>query len=193
MPKFDWTNTQSASGGGVFTIPNDGYVCMITAAEWGTSTNGQPRLKLTWDVAEGPYAGVCANNGWYDSKHCDYISFAPNALRFAKQKMEAIAASNPGFDPFAAIDADQFQTFVNRMVGLVLKLEYGEWQGRQTKKMRVDAYKSVTDIRAGNFTVPVTEEPQPQAQAPVAHVPSGYGQVASQPQASQPYGGPVPF
>lgn len=193
MPKFDWTNTQAASGGGTFTIPNDGYVCIITAAEWCQSRSGQPQLKITWEVAEGQYAGVCANNGWYDSKHCDYISFAPNALRFAKQKMEAIAASNPGFDPFAAIDADQFQAFVNCMVGLVLKLEYGEWQGRQTKKMRVDAYKSVTDIRAGNFTVPVTEEPQPQAQAPVAHVPSGYGQVASQPQASQPYGGPVPF
>lgn len=193
MPKFDWSNTQAASGGSTFTIPNDGYVCTITAADWCQSRSGQPQLKITWEVAEGQYAGVCANNGWYESKHCDYISFAPNALRFAKQKMEAIAASNPGFDPFAAIDSDQFQAFVNRMVGLVLKLEYSEWQGRQTKKMRVDAYKSVADIRAHNFTVPVTEEPQPQPQAPVAHVPSGYGQAASQPQASQQYGGPVPF
>lgn len=196
MPKFDWTNTQAASGGGVFTIPNDGYVCTITAAEWGASNNGQPRLKLTWDVAEGQYANVCANNGWYDSKHCDYISFSPNALRFAKQKMEAIAASNPGFDPFAAIDADQFQAFVGRSVGLVLKLEYGEWQGRQTKKMVVASYKSVADIRSHNFTVPVTEEPEQEPQAPVAQVPASFGQTVGGYQtasASQVYSGPAPF
>jgi len=179
MPKFDWSNTQAASGGGVFTIPNDGYVCVITAAEWGTSTNGQPRLKLTWDVAEGPYAGVCANNGWYDSKHSDYISFSPSALRFAKQKLEAIAKSNPGFDPFAAIDNDQFQAFVNRLVGLTLKLEYGEWQGRQTKKMVVDAYKTVADIRSGNFSKPVTEEPEQVPQTYVASVPATFGQTFS--------------
>lgn len=191
MPRFDWTNTQAASGGGTFTIPNGGYVCTITGAEWCQSRSGQPQLKVTWEVAEGQYAGVCANNGWYESKHCDYISFAPNALRFAKQKLEAIAASNPGFDPFAAIDADQFQAFVNRMVGLVLKLEYGEWQGRQTKKMRVDAYKSVADIRAGNFTVPVTEEPMPETQHPVVQVPATFGQtVGYQPPAA---GDNVPF
>lgn len=192
MPRFDWTHTTSAAGGGTFTIPNDGYVCVITDAEWGTSSNGQPRLKLTWDVAEGQYAGVCANNGWYDSKHCDYVSFAPNALRFAKQKLEAIAASNPGFDPFAAIDSDQFGEFVGRHVGLVLKLQYGEWQGRQTKKMVVDAYKSLADIRAHNFTAPVTEEPQP---APVAQVPPTFGQtVGAQGLGSTPvYDGPAPF
>lgn len=192
MPKFDWTNTQAASGGSVFTIPNDGYVCTITAAEWGTSSSGQPRLKLTWDVAEGQYAGVCASNGWYESKHCDYISFAPNALRFAKAKLQAISDSNPGFDPFAAIDADQFQAFVGRQVGLVLKLEYGEWQGRQTKKMVVASYKSVADIRAHNFTVPVTEEPQ---SAPVAQVPPTFGQtVSAQGFGSTPvYDGPAPF
>lgn len=196
MPKFDWTNTQAASGGSTFTIPNDGYVCTITAAEWGASNNGQPRLKLTWDVAEGQYANVCANNGWYDSKHCDYISFSPNALYFAKQKLEAIAASNPGFDPFAAIDADQFQAFVGRQVGLVLKLEYGEWQGRQTKKMVVDSYKPIADIRAHNFTVPVTEEPEQAPQAPVAQVPATFGQTVGGYQpvpASQAYSGPAPF
>ena len=192
MPKFDWTNTQAASGGSVFTIPNDGYVCTITAADWGTSSSGQPRLKLTWDVAEGQYAGVCASNGWYESKHCDYISFAPNALRFAKAKLQAISDSNPGFDPFVAIDADQFQAFVGRQVGLVLKLEYGEWQGRQTKKMVVASYKSVADIRAHNFTVPVTEEPQP---AHVAQVPPTFGQtVSAQGFGSTPvYDGPAPF
>lgn len=125
----------------------------------------------------GALRGVCANNGWYDSKHCDYISFSPSALRFAKQKLEAIAASNPGFDPFAAIDADQFQTFVNRFVGLTLKLEYGEWQGRQTKKMVVDAYKTVADIRSGNFSKPVTEEPEQVPQVGVASVPPTFGQT----------------
>lgn len=198
MPKFDWGNTQAASGGSVFTIPNDGYVCVIKDAEWGNSTNGQPRLKLTWDVVEGEYAGVATNNGWYDSKHCDYISFSPNALRFAKQKLEAIAASNPGFDPFAAIDSDNFGAFVNRFVGLVLKLEYGEWNGRQTKKMVVDSYKPIGDIRAGNFTKPVTEEPPETTATPVAQVPPTFGQtVGYAPQApipqSQVYNGPAPF
>lgn len=199
MPRYDWGNTQAASGGSVFTIPNGGYVCQITSAEWGNSTGGQPRLKIVWEIVEGEQAGVCGNNGWYESKHCDYISFAPNALRFAKQKLEAIAASNQGFDPFAAIDNDQFQAFVGRFVGLVLKLQYGEWQGKQTKKMVVSAYKSVADIRAGKFTVPVTEEPQEQPQAPVAQVPAtfgqtvgGYQQAAPMPP-SQVYNGPAPF
>lgn len=199
MPRYDWSNTQAASGGSVFTIPNGGYVCQIVAAEWGNSTGGQPRLKIVWEVVEGEHAGVCGNNGWYESKHCDYISFAPNALRFAKQKLEAIAASNQGFDPFAAIDNDQFQAFVGRFVGLVIKLQYSEWQGRQTKKMVVTAYKSVADIRAGKFTVPVTEEPQEEPQAPVVQVPASFGQtVGGYPQAApmptnQVYNGPAPF
>ena len=192
MPRFDWASAGSANvGGSVFTIPNGGYVCKIMAAEWGNSTNGQPRLKLVWDIAEGEYADVCANNGWYDSKHCDYISFSPSALRFAAGKLDAISASNPGFDAKAAVDMDQFQSFVGRYVGLVLKLEYGEWHGRQTKKMVVDAYKTVQEIRAGSFTVPVTDEPQ---QAPaqggyVAQVPAGFGQQPPM----QPYNGPTPF
>ncbi len=185
MPRYDWGNTQSASGGSVFTVPNGGYVAIIKTAEWGRSRSGNDQLKITWDIIEGEYAGVATNNGWYDSKHCDYISFAPNALRFAKQKLEAIQASNPGFDPFAAIDNDMFQSFVNRQVGLVLKLEYGEWQGRQTKKMVVDAYKSVADIREGRFTVPVTEEPPAPAQMPVAQVPDTFGQVVQTPSAGQ--------
>lgn len=183
MPRFDWSNTQAASGGSVFTIPNGGYVCTITAAEWGRSRSGNDQLKIVWDVAEGVSAHVAENNGWFESKHCDYISFAPSALRFAKQKLEAIAASNPGFNPFDAIDRDQFQAFVGHQVGLVLKLEYGEWQGRQTKKMRVDSYKSVEDIRAGRFDVPVTEEPQPQEQ--VATVPPTFGQTITMPQEQQ--------
>lgn len=178
MPRFDWASAGTAtSGGSVFTIPNGGYVCVITAAEWGNSRNGNPQLKLTWDIAEGEYANVCANNGWYDSKHCDYISFAPNALKFAAGKLDAISASNPGFDAKAAIDNDNFQSFVGRRVGMLLKLEYGEWQGRQTKKMRVDGYKPVSDIYSGNFTVPVTEEPQAQPQPQPVQVPSTFGAV----------------
>ena len=149
MPKFDWSNTQAASGGGVFTIPNDGYVCVITAAEWGTSTNGQPRLKLTWDVAEGPYAGVCANNGWYDSKHCDYISFSPSALRFAKQKLEAIAKSNPGFDPFAAWDAGRVDMFANRLVGINIQEEEYERDGEVKTRMNVCQVVDAQRVRDG--------------------------------------------
>lgn len=193
MPRFDWASAGSANVGcSVFTIPNGGYVCRIVAAEWGNSRNGNPQLKLTWDVAEGEFADVAANNGWFDSKHCDYISFAPNALRYAAAKLDTITASNQGFDAKAAVDADQFQSFVGRLVGLVLRLEYGEWQGRQTKKMVVDAYKTVQEIRAGSFTVPVTEEPQQAPAPPVAQVPATFGQTVGYPQA-QPYTGPTPF
>ena len=187
MPRFDWSNTQTASTGSVFTIPNGGYVCTITGAEWGRSRAGNEQLKIVWDVAEGESAHVAENNGWYESKHCDYISFAPSALRFAKQKLEAIAKSNPGFDPFDAVDRDQFQAFVGRRVGLVLKLEYGEWQGRQTKKMRVDSYRSVDDIRAGRFDVPVTEEPPQEPPRPVVPAPADMFATVL------PYDGPTPF
>lgn len=193
MPRFDWASAGSANpSGSTFTLPNDGYVCVITDAEWGNSKSGNPQLKLVWDIAEGPYAGVCTNNGWFESKHVDYISFAPNALRYAAGKLDVISASNPGFDAKAAVDADTFGSFVNRMVGLVLKVEYGEWQGRQTKKMRVHAYKTVEDIRAGRFDCPPAEEPPAAPQAPVATVPATFGQTVGYPQA-QPYTGPTPF
>ena len=196
MPRFDWASAGSANPGSVFTIPNGGYVCKIVSAEWGSSRSGNPQLKLTWDVAEGEYADVAADNGWFDSKHCDYISFAPSALRYAAGKLDTITSSNPGFDAKAAVDADQFQAFVGRYVGLVLKVEYGEWQGRQTRKMRVDAYKSVADIRAGRFTVPADEEPPQAPQPPVAQVPTTFGQTASyqpSPAPVAPYDGPAPF
>ena len=197
MPRFDWASAGSANpSGSVFTIPNGGYVCTITDAEWGNSTNGQPRLKIVWDIAEGPYANVCDNNGWYDSKHCDYISFAPSALRFAAGKLDAITASNPGFDAKAAVDNDAFYTFVGRRVGLVLKVEYGEWQGRQTKKMKVDSYKTVDDIHAGRFTVPEDEQPPAVPQQAPTHVPPTFGQTVGGPTQevyTGVYTGPAPF
>lgn len=209
MPSYDWGNTQAASGGSVFIIPNDGYVCTITDAWWCLSRSGEHQLKFVWDVAEGEHANVAQNNGWYESKHCDYISFAPNALRFAKGKMESIASSNPGFDPFAAIgplpdlkqaraagmpsDPVQVSAFVGRMVGLVLKVEYGEWQGHQTKKMRVDSYKSVSDIRAGRFKKPAAEEPPQAPVAPTAQVPPTFGQTVGYQTGGDVYSGPAPF
>ncbi len=175
MPRFDWNNTQAVTGGSGsgFTIPNGGYVCKILSAEWGKSNSGYDRLKLMWDVAEGEHANCATNGGWYESKHTDYISFAPNMLGRAKGKLQAFAASNGNWDPFSAIERDAFQEFVGRYVGMVLKLEVGEWNGKQTKKMIVDNYKSVEDIRAGRFVVPVTEEPV-EAPVPPAPVPSTY-------------------
>ena len=176
----------SASGSGTFTVPNDGYVLKILSAEFGRSRAGTDQLKIVWDIAEGEHANVAANNGWFDSKHTEYISFSPRALRFTKYKLESIAKSNPGFDPFAAIEGDQWGQFVGRTFGATLKLEYGEWQGRQTKKMVIDRYYPADDIRAGRFTVPVTEEPE--EPEPVA-VPDTFGQTAGyqQQQAASPY------
>lgn len=193
MPRYDWGSTQSITGGGGYTVPNGGYVLKIVSVEFGRSRAGNDQLKLVWDIAEGEHADIAAANGWYDSKHTDYISLAPKALGFAKAKLEAIARSNPNFDPFAAVGNDQWGAFSGRIFGATLKLEYGEWQGKQTKKMVIDKYLSADDIRAGRFVVPVTEEPEePQ---PVA-VPPTFGQTVGfqpQPQASSFDTSNIPF
>lgn len=190
MPRFDWGNTTAVTGGsGSYTIPNGGYVCKIINAEWGRSNSGNDRLKLVWDVAEGEHANCATNGGWYDSKHTDYISFAPTMLGRAKGKLEAFARSNANWDPFSAIERDAFHEFVGRYVGMVLKLEYGEWNGKQTKKMVVDDYKSVDDILAGRFVVPVTEEPEPSPYSTPVAAPSSYSaQPAPRP---NPYGSAI--
>lgn len=201
MAHYDWANTQSMSGGGNgggYTVPNGGYILKILSAEFGRSNAGNDQLKITWDIAEGEHANIATNFGWFESKHTDYLSFSPRALGFTKGKLEAIAASNPSFDPFAAVDNDQWQQFVGRTFGATLKLEYGEWNGKQTKKMVIDQYLSVADIRSGNFVTPVTEEPLP----PVESVPAAYAPPAAsfaptqqsgyQPQGQIPYPQPAP-
>jgi len=179
MPRYNWGDIEEANGGngGGFTVPNGGYVGTITSAEFGKSKAGNDQLVIKWDIAEGEYANVAEDNGWFDSKHTDYISFSPSAMRFTKGKLMRITESNANFDAISAVDRDDFQSFVGKLFGMVLKCEYGEWEGKQTKKMRIVAYKSVTDIRSGNFTVPEDDKPEPPKPA---SVPSYFAQGTPQ-------------
>jgi hypothetical protein len=179
MPKYNWGEVSEASGAvGGYTVPNGGYIGVITAAKFGKSNAGNDQLVIQWDIAEGEYANIATRAQWYDSKHSDYISFSPSALRFSKAKLMRITESNANFDAIRAVDNDAFDSFVGKRFGMVLKCEYGEWQGKQTKKMRIVAYKSVADINAGNFVVP--EDHKPADPEPVT-VPRSYGSGSQQP------------
>ncbi len=123
--------------------------------------NEKQYVKLVFDIAEGEFAGKFSDDFWYgedkDYAHCTYLSW--KNLGALKGNMEAIAASNPGFDPMAAFNADAWHMFVGRYMGLVIgDEEYESDDGEIKTRLRLPNVKSVQDIREGNYRIPATKK-----------------------------------
>lgn len=168
MPKIDKNAYEAAEamGGGEFQrMTAGGYVCRIQAVrteghDYGRTIDyvkEKQYVKLIWDVAEGDFAGKFSDDYWAgeekDWGHQFFMSW--KNLGALKNTIQCLEESNPGFDAMAAFEADKWELFIGKQMGLVFgEEEYRANDGSVKTRFTFPRIKSVQDIRDGKFKVP---------------------------------------
>lgn len=133
------------------------YVCTITKAEFGNTQQGDPKLEVWWDVAEGVFAGTNTASQ-YPPK--ETMVLAGNGLGYTKYKLECISRSNPGFDAVAAVDSGNFASLVGKYVGLGVGIEHytkgekSKTPGKDADRNYVHGWYDTIALRAGFIADP---------------------------------------
>lgn len=124
------------------------YVCRITNA---TDYPAKEYVEVIWDIAEGEFKDNYSDQ-WGEEHpyaHHFYMSYKDTALGFLKMILNAISASNPGFDASAAWNGGRLDMFNGRLVGLNLRDEEYEKDGEVRTRLVVGGWAAVQDVRAG--------------------------------------------
>lgn len=150
MPKISWGQYEATTDNGGFEkLPAGAYVARIMSAEYKPEKN---YAEVVFDIAEGEHAGFYGDE-WGKSHpyaHHFFMSYKDSALRMTKGRLLAISESNPGFDALAASDADRFDLFTGRLVGLNLQEEeYRGNDGDVKTRLNVCQVVPVQDVRDG--------------------------------------------
>lgn len=181
MPRVSWGNIEASTDGGFEKLPAGPYVVRITSATY----NAQKQYAdVVFDIAEGPKAGFYSD-AWAASHpyaHHFIMSYKEKALPMTKGRLEAIQASNPGFDALAASDADRFDLFTGRIVGVnIQEEEYEGNDGQVRTRLNVCQVVPAQDVRDGKVTARDLKKLKKAAPAPVFDV------------ATAIYDAPIPF
>lgn len=145
MKNVNWNEVQTS---GTRLAPG-GYVCGITTIE---DVEDKEYLKFEFDIAEGEfknyYRALKDSKGFWGGSFIK--SYKDTALGFFKQMLTCFEKSNNGFK-----FNNNPQEFKRKYIGLVLgEEEYCKSDGTINKRLYVDSFKSVDEIRKGEFTVP---------------------------------------
>lgn len=171
MPKIDmnaYNEATALTGGGEFKrMPAGGFVCRTMAvrtegrAGYGGGVvdyvKSKDYVKVIYDIAEGEFAGKFSDDYWAgeDKDYAHQFYFSWKNLGALKGNVQALEESNPGWDVMADFQADNWQAFIGKYVGLVFgEEEYRANDGSIKVRLGFPRLKSVQDIRAGNFKVP---------------------------------------
>ena len=182
MPKIDmeaYRKAESFAGGGSYArMVAGGYIVKVQAVrtKWhdsdGNEVDGardKQYVKLIYDIAEGPFAdgggevpetdgplvGKFSDEYWAgeDRDYAHWICLSWKNLGALKGMAEAFDGSNDGFDFMAAFDADKWDMFIGRTVGIVVGEEetgYDE-NGRMRTRLRLPNARPADAIREGRF------------------------------------------
>ena len=150
MKSFNWSSiTASADGGGFERLEAGAYVARIVEF---VDMPSREYVEVVFDIAEGPRAGFYSDD-WgkaHPYAHHFFMSYKDTASNMLKGRLEAIAASNPGFDPFAAWDAGRAEMFEGKLVGINLQEEeYRRNDGELATRLNVCQVVSAKDVRDG--------------------------------------------
>ena len=173
MKKIDMTNVQEA-GAGSAKLPAGAYICKITAVE---DVASKEYLKVTYDIAEGEYAGHFAR---IRDEHPDWLwtgayvkSYKTKALPMFKRFCSAVSKSNGAFVfDGNTVNADE-RTLIGKRVGLLMQEEeYYSDSGEKRTRLIVNREFPVDQLKAQKVPAPklLPEEPTKGAEAfvPVA-------------------------
>lgn len=192
MPKLKkkWNEIEESTGA-FSDIEPGAYKLVITKVE---PNEGMEYARIYWDVAEGPSKGAYAQSQFPPS---DVLSWKDTALGMLKHKLHVLAESNAGFQPTVAFDSDDWQAFVGKSFGAVVRKRLytagprSKNPGADRESVEVAAWLMPDDLAAGKFSENLlkprdTREKQPQQ---AASVPDTY-QPATTPDL---YGEDIPF
>ena len=148
--KVNWSNVEASKE---FEKPTPGgYICGITAVN---DVENKEYFLIEYDIADGDFKGYY--KGLYDAKGFWGASFVKSykdkAQSFFKAFLDAIAASNKGFD------ANNYDGDPNKLkgkyIGLVLaEEEYNTKDGNVKKRLYVSDILPVSRIQSGDYVVP---------------------------------------
>ncbi len=116
MPKLkkSWKDIEETSGGFADIEPGS-YILTITKVE---PHERQEYARVYWDVADGPSKGNYAQSNFPPS---DILSWKETAQGMLKHKLHRLADWNQGFQPTVAFDNDQWELFVGKRFGAVVR------------------------------------------------------------------------
>lgn len=173
MPKINMRDYEeaTASTGDYQRMGAGGYVAQIQAvrtdgpASYGKGridyVNSKEYVKLIYDIAEGDFAGRFSDDYWSgeDKDYGHQIFLSWKNMGAFKGNIQALDESNPGFDALAAFQADRWELFIGKKVGIVLgEEEYRANDGTVKTRLGLPRLKSIQDIRAGKFKVPAPKK-----------------------------------
>lgn len=164
MPNVDFTGVQeSKPSSGSFNLEPGGYVMAVTDF---SAPMGKTYVQLMLDVAEGPQAGFYKGAQRPLSLFLNWGSDRQKS--FLLHHLHAFADSNSGFDPVAAFKSDQWQQFVGRSIGCVVRMEMHTYEGKDYENSEV--YDTITpeQVRSGDFVVPGPRDRREKAPATAA-------------------------
>lgn len=147
MKSFNWDSIKSSNDG--FTpLPAGPYVARVVDA---IDYADREYVEVVYDIAEGEHAGYYSDD-WgkaHPYAHHFFMSYKDSALGMLKGRLDAFAASNPGFDPFAAWDAGRLNIFIGRIVGINLQEEEYERDGEIRTRLNVCQVVDAQKVRSG--------------------------------------------
>lgn len=149
MRKIEWNDVTSTSDGGFSQLPAGPYVARIVEM---VDNDQRQYVEVIFDIAEGEHAGYYSDS-WgkeHPYAHHFFLSYKDTALGMLKGRLESIQASNPGFDPFAAWDAERLELFAGRLVGVnIQEEEYERKDGSVGTRLSVCQVVPAQDVRDG--------------------------------------------
>lgn len=150
MKVKNWTEVNAAVPGGGMRLPAGGYVIKIQSVN---DNANQEYLEITYDIAEGEYAGHYADaESW---KHTFRRWYGEKSKSFFKQFLQALEESNANFD--IAIWQKTANPF--ELEGLILgsiwqNEKYTNNKGEDKERLIFYAAIPADKVRAGAFDVP---------------------------------------
>lgn len=151
MQKINWNEVMEATGS--TKLEPGAYIIKITAIE---DEPQYERLKVVFDVIEGPKTGIYAGMGPDDNwKHQFTQKYSQKAQPFFKAFLRELERDNPGF----SIDTWAKHSDEKELVGLKLGMLFRDYyyiNNSGDPKCRQDGYRpiSIADVKSGNWTMP---------------------------------------
>lgn len=174
---FNWNEYTATKDGDFAKLPAGPYVARITDA---TDTPAKEYVEVVFDIAEGENAGFYGDD-WgkkHPYAHHVFLSYKEKARNMLKGRLEAIRDSNPGFDPFAAWDADRLDLFCGRLMGINLQEEeYKDKEGKVRTRLNVCQVVPAQDVRDGKVQTKGIKRLEQKAEIPAAYVTDTYDDV----------------
>lgn len=148
--KVNWNNVE-ASTEFAKVVPG-GYICGITAVK---DVEEKEYFLIEFDIADGEFKGYYKD--LYDAKGFWGASFVKSykdkAQSYFKSFLDAVAASNKGFD-VSKYDGDP-NKLKGKYIGLVLaEEEYKAKDGSTKERLYVSDILPVSKIQSGDYVVP---------------------------------------